>query len=123
MGNFGLRNAQSQSRESKLKIQYCSEARKEDWDLSYMGLTSLVNALAPVQDILRPAIKETNIHDSAPERNFNSVEKRSTAYDTNDTARTTIETAIHDNRAGPLSVLSTGRSANPEPTKKTKVKH
>ena len=123
LDNFGLRNAQSQNRESKLKIQYCSEARKEDSkDLSYMGhATSLVNKIvAPVQDILRPTIKETNIHDSAPERNFNSVEKRSTAYDTNDTARTTIkETAIHDNRAGPLSVLSTGRSANPEPTKKT----
>ena len=38
LGNFGLRNAQSQNRESKLKIQYCSEARKEDSkDLSYMG--------------------------------------------------------------------------------------
>jgi hypothetical protein len=124
LGTFGLRNAQSQKNESKLKIQYCSEIRKEESkDISYMGhATSLVNKIvAPVQDILRPTIKETNIHDSAPERNFNSVEKRSTAYDTNDTARTTIkETAIHDNRAGALRMVSAaGRSDNPDPTKKT----
>lgn len=124
LGNFGLRNAQSQKSESKLKIQYCSEARKEESkDISYMGqATSLVNKIvAPVQDILRPTIKETNIHDSAPERNFNSVEKRSTAYNTNDTTRTTIkETAIHDNRAGALRMVSAaGRSENPDPTKKT----
>ena len=93
MGNFGLRNAQSQNRESKLKIQYCSEARKEDSkDLSYMGhATSLVNKIvAPVQDILRPTIKETNIHDTSAERNFSSIQKLNKMYNLDD-ARTTLK--------------------------------
>ena len=109
LSNFGFRNAQDQNREPKLKIQYCSEIRREDSkDVSYLGQASSMvqKIVAPLQDILRPTIKETNVHDSSPERNFVSVEKRMTVHDTNDTARPTIkETLIHDTHIGQLRQL------------------
>ncbi len=120
---YGFRNATNQNRESKLKIQYCSEVRKEETkEKSYLGhATSLVNKIvAPVQDLLRPTLKETNIHDGSIERNFSSVRKSQTIHDTNDVARTTLkELGIHDNRLGSINVSGSGRAEDPAPTNKT----
>jgi len=123
LDGYGFRNATNQNRESKLKIQYCSEVRKEDTqEKSYLGhATSLVNKIvAPVQDLLRPTIKETNVHDNSSERNFSSIRKSQTIHDTNDLARTTLkELAIHDNRLGSINVSGYGRAEDPAPTNKT----
>ena len=89
---------------------------------SYLGhATSLVNKIvAPVQDLLRPTIKETNIHDTSSERNFSSVRKSQTIHDTNDVARTTLkELGIHDNRLGSINVFGAGRAEDPNPTNTT----
>ena len=76
--------------------------------------------MAPVQDLLRPTIKETNIHDTSSERNFSSVRKSQTIHDTNDVARTTLkELGIHDNRLGSINVFGAGRAEDPNPTNTT----
>ena len=89
---------------ARLSIQYCSETRKEDKkDDTYIGQASSMvnNIIAPLQDILRPTIKETNIHDSSPNRNMASGVSGVPVYDPNDILRPTIkETNLHDTREG-----------------------
>lgn len=106
---YGFRNAHDQQRENKLKIQYCSEVRKTEPTPSILGqaVTVVSKMVAPLQDILRPTIKETNVHDSSPHRNLSTVEKRSTMYDPNDIAKTTNkELLIHNEREGFMNMTN-----------------
>lgn len=128
LNTFGYRNAQNTGqKEAKLNIQYCSEVRKVGAkDNKYVGQASTIvqKMMAPLQDIMRPTIKETNIHDVAPERNMASIQKKATVYDPNDTTRPTIkETNIHNTREG--FVTSTGKQIpyyNPNDTTKPTIK-
>ena len=106
---YGFRNAQDQNREPKINIQYCSEVRKSEPTPSILGQASSVvsKIIAPLQDILRPTLKETNIHDSLPQRNFASIQKAQTTYDPNDIAKTTQkELLIHNEREGFMDTTS-----------------
>ncbi len=104
LDSFGFRGLGGGKRESRLSVQYCSDSRKEDKkDDTYLGQASsmVTNIIAPLQDILRPTIKETNIHDSSPNRNMASGVQGVPVYDPNDVLRPTIkETNIHDTREG-----------------------
>mgnify|MGYP001225817455 CR=1 FL=1 len=127
LDNFGFRNVQDKNRESKLTLQYCSDVRKEDKpDNTYLGqASSLVqNIIAPLQDVLRPTIKETNIHDSSTNRNLGSVIKGVPVYDPNDLARPTIkETNIHDTREGFIGKSKQAiHNYNPDDTTRTTTK-
>ena len=104
LDGYGYRGMGGNTAGARLSIQYCSETRKEDKkDDTYIGQASSMvnNIIAPLQDILRPTIKETNIHDSSPNRNMASGVSGVPVYDPNDILRPTIkETNIHDTREG-----------------------
>ena len=104
LDGYGYRGMGGNTAGARLSIQYCSETRKEDKkDDTYIGQASSMvnNIIAPLQDILRPTIKETNIHDSSPNRNMASGVSGVPVYDPNDILRPTIkETNLHDTREG-----------------------
>tara|TARA_Y100000389_G_scaffold37455_2_gene31802 strand:+ start:3999 stop:6080 length:2082 start_codon:yes stop_codon:yes gene_type:complete len=127
LDTYGMRNATDTKRESRLNIQYCSEIRKtKPVEKTYLGNASTLvqNIIAPLQDVLRPTIKETNVHDSSPNRNMNSVVTSVPVYDPNDVLRPTIkETNIHDVREGFLGKTKEGmHTYNPEDTTRTTLK-
>jgi hypothetical protein len=123
LDGYGFRNAHNpQNTESKLKIQYCSEVNKIGAEeTGYLGGARGVvqKMIAPLQDIMRPTIKETNIHDSGI--GFAATTGQKHLYNPTDIARPTIkETNIHDSRLGqvrPIQLKS--NPENPLPTKKT----
>lgn len=122
----GMRNAQSAHRH-RLNIKYCSEKTPEDSkENTYLGnvKTTLQQIVAPIQDVLRTTIKETNIHDSRDAGNVASVIKQTPAYDTDDVARTTIkETMIDNERIGTVgNADKRGHFYNPTDTTRPTIK-
>lgn len=107
LSGYGVRNAGSTKRQSRLNIKYCSEKMPEDpKENKYIGhvKSALQQIVAPIQDVLRTTVKETNIHDSRMAGNYGSVVKKLQTHDPNDTARTTLkETLIDDNHDGFMS--------------------
>jgi hypothetical protein len=105
--NFGFRNSHTKI-EPKLNIQYCSDVRRDDSvSTSYMGqIASVVQKIiAPIQDVIRPTIKETQIEDARNYGNFGSIRKNAQVYDASDTTRTTIkETTINGTRSGDVGI-------------------
>lgn len=124
---YGFRNAYNSKNETKLKIQYCSDVKKIGaTDSKYLGQAATVvqKMMAPLQDIMRPTIKETNIHDSAPNRNVGVANKKGAVYDTNDVAKPTIkETNIHDTREGFMGTTTNQKHYyNPDDTTRPTIK-
>lgn len=122
---FGFRNANNHNKESKVIVQYCSELRKSEVkENSYAGqLSSVVQKLiTPVQDLLRPTIKETNIHDYSAERNFSSIQKLNKMYNLDDAKTTLKEQLIHNNQNGNIASSRNIHNYDPSNDAKTTIK-
>lgn len=120
---FGPRNLSNRQR--KPRVHICEHTvHDNEQENTFIGhAKNTINKLiAPVQDILKPTIKETNIHDTRQYGNISHFNKQTTVHDDNDTARTTLkETLLHDSTSNGIMtpLLQQGIVQNNEPAKTT----